>query len=92
MRPKMKKMDMRMALVALTSDFGMLIRPMLPSTGTSGVVCANWTCEDFMHFAESVAVLWQAAGADDALVMFEGTEPGCKGAAVQPGTSAALAN
>eukprot|EP00873_Tetraselmis_striata_P011351 jgi/Tetstr1/431615/TSEL_021145.t1 len=57
MRPEMKKMDMRMALVALTSDFGKPNRPMLPSAGTSGVVCANWTCEDFLHFAETVAVL-----------------------------------
>eukprot|EP00873_Tetraselmis_striata_P020555 jgi/Tetstr1/440819/TSEL_029126.t1 len=57
MRPKMKKMDMWMAPVALTSDFGTPVRPMLPSAGTSGVVCANWTCEDFTHFAETVAVL-----------------------------------
>eukprot|EP00873_Tetraselmis_striata_P005459 jgi/Tetstr1/425723/TSEL_016143.t1 len=52
----MRKMDRRMALVALTNDFGMPIRPMLSSAGTSCVVCANWTCEDFMHFAETVAV------------------------------------
>eukprot|EP00873_Tetraselmis_striata_P014497 jgi/Tetstr1/434761/TSEL_023812.t1 len=45
----MKNVDKRMALVTLTSDFG--------SPGTSGVVCANHTCEDFMHFAETVAVL-----------------------------------
>eukprot|EP00873_Tetraselmis_striata_P023592 jgi/Tetstr1/443856/TSEL_031810.t1 len=57
MRPKMKKMDMRMALAILTSDFGMPVRPMLPSAGTSGVVCANWTCEDYLHFAETVAVM-----------------------------------
>eukprot|EP00873_Tetraselmis_striata_P040117 jgi/Tetstr1/460381/TSEL_000059.t1 len=58
MRPKMRKMDRRMALVALTSDFGRPVRPMLPSAaGTiSGVVCANWTCEDFLHFAKTVAV------------------------------------
>eukprot|EP00873_Tetraselmis_striata_P002591 jgi/Tetstr1/422855/TSEL_013646.t1 len=36
--------------------------------------------------------LWEAAGADDAVDMFEGTGPGCMGAAVQPGTSAAPAN
>eukprot|EP00873_Tetraselmis_striata_P025862 jgi/Tetstr1/446126/TSEL_033726.t1 len=30
---------------------------MLPSAGTSVVVCANWTCGDFLHFAEIVAVL-----------------------------------
>eukprot|EP00873_Tetraselmis_striata_P025448 jgi/Tetstr1/445712/TSEL_003511.t1 len=58
MRPKMKKMDGRMAHVALTSDFGMPVRLMLPSTSTSGVVCASRTCEDFLHFAETaVAVL-----------------------------------
>eukprot|EP00873_Tetraselmis_striata_P025834 jgi/Tetstr1/446098/TSEL_033698.t1 len=57
MRPKMNKMHRRMALVALTSDFGRPVRPMLPSAGTSGVVCANWTCEDFLHFARTVAVL-----------------------------------
>eukprot|EP00873_Tetraselmis_striata_P014295 jgi/Tetstr1/434559/TSEL_023650.t1 len=144
MRPKMKKMGMRMVLVALTIDFGRLVRPMLSSTGTSGVVCANWTCEDFLHFAETVAVLvqdvnkcvargsgttdteraygqrfllkarikflracldpnfpslplwrpgfvgqWEAAGANDAVDMFEGTGPGCRGTAVQPGTIAA---
>eukprot|EP00873_Tetraselmis_striata_P019358 jgi/Tetstr1/439622/TSEL_028044.t1 len=134
MRPKMEKMDMRMALITLTSDFGRPVRPMLPSAGTSDVVCANWTCEGYMHFAEIVAVLvlgeecrrvnecikkqreesfnclltyaqmcnmhlpdemmklnlhnlWEAAGADDAVDMFEGTGPGCKGAAVQAGTS-----
>eukprot|EP00873_Tetraselmis_striata_P009913 jgi/Tetstr1/430177/TSEL_020008.t1 len=55
---EMKKMDMRMALVTLTSDFSMLAPPMLPSAGTSGgVVCADWTCEDYRHFAETVAVL-----------------------------------
>eukprot|EP00873_Tetraselmis_striata_P010997 jgi/Tetstr1/431261/TSEL_020958.t1 len=53
----MKKMDRRMALVTLTSDFGRPVRPMLPSAGTSGVVCANWTGEDCPHFAETVAVL-----------------------------------
>eukprot|EP00873_Tetraselmis_striata_P000345 jgi/Tetstr1/420609/TSEL_011697.t1 len=59
MRPKMKKMDMRMALlVTLTSDVGMPVRPMLLSAGTSGVVCANWTCDDYLHFAETVAVLF----------------------------------
>eukprot|EP00873_Tetraselmis_striata_P013232 jgi/Tetstr1/433496/TSEL_022766.t1 len=41
MRPKIKKMDMRMALVARTSDFGTFVRPMLPSAGTRDVVCAN---------------------------------------------------
>eukprot|EP00873_Tetraselmis_striata_P043400 jgi/Tetstr1/463664/TSEL_008525.t1 len=91
MRPKMKKMDRRMALVTRTSDFGRPVRPMLPSAGTSGVVCANWTCEDFLHFAETVAVLWEAAGADDAVDKFEGTGPGCWGAAVQTGTSGAPA-
>eukprot|EP00873_Tetraselmis_striata_P020025 jgi/Tetstr1/440289/TSEL_028639.t1 len=30
-RPKMKEMDRRMALVALNNDFGMPVRPMLPS-------------------------------------------------------------
>eukprot|EP00873_Tetraselmis_striata_P018264 jgi/Tetstr1/438528/TSEL_027080.t1 len=55
---KMKKMDRRMALVALTSDFGKPTRPMLPSAGTSGVVCAaTWTCDDYLHFEETVAVL-----------------------------------
>eukprot|EP00873_Tetraselmis_striata_P036956 jgi/Tetstr1/457220/TSEL_043868.t1 len=53
----MKKMDRRMALVTLTSDFGMPVQPMLPLAGTSGVVCANWTCEDCLHFAETVTVL-----------------------------------
>eukprot|EP00873_Tetraselmis_striata_P006705 jgi/Tetstr1/426969/TSEL_017182.t1 len=201
MRPKMKEMDMRMALVTLTTDFGRPVRPMLPSAGTSGVVCANWTCEDFRHFAVTVAVpvlgdmfdsaehqhlavlwhmlqgavihylrdceecdapadseecrrvneyikkqrdedfnclltyeqmcsmqlpddtmklnlhnlvcrvraqeaargstardselwmerTWEAAGADDGADMFEGTGPGCKGAAVQAGTSGAPA-
>jgi len=57
MRPKMKKMDRRMAMVTLTSDFGRPVRPMLPSAGTSGVVCADWTCEDCLHFAETVAVM-----------------------------------
>eukprot|EP00873_Tetraselmis_striata_P028112 jgi/Tetstr1/448376/TSEL_035658.t1 len=52
-----EKMDVRMALVTLTSDFGRPVRPMLPSAGTSGVVCANWTCEDYLHFAEIVVVL-----------------------------------
>eukprot|EP00873_Tetraselmis_striata_P001491 jgi/Tetstr1/421755/TSEL_012659.t1 len=33
----MKKMDKRMALIALTIDFGGLVRPMLPSTDTSDV-------------------------------------------------------
>eukprot|EP00873_Tetraselmis_striata_P007701 jgi/Tetstr1/427965/TSEL_018039.t1 len=56
MRPKMKKIDMRMVLVALTGDFGRPVRPMMPSTGTSGVVCANWTCDDVLHFAETVAM------------------------------------
>eukprot|EP00873_Tetraselmis_striata_P019083 jgi/Tetstr1/439347/TSEL_027785.t1 len=55
--PFMKKMDMRMALVTLTNDFGRPVRPMLPSAGTSGVVCANWTCEDYLHFTETMAVL-----------------------------------
>eukprot|EP00873_Tetraselmis_striata_P008664 jgi/Tetstr1/428928/TSEL_018904.t1 len=32
---------------------------------------------------------WEAAGADDAVNMFEGTGPGCSGAAVQVGTSGA---
>eukprot|EP00873_Tetraselmis_striata_P040879 jgi/Tetstr1/461143/TSEL_006281.t1 len=54
MRPKMKKMDRRMALIF---DFGRPVRPMLPSAGTSGMVCANWTCEDYLNFAETVAVL-----------------------------------
>eukprot|EP00873_Tetraselmis_striata_P028075 jgi/Tetstr1/448339/TSEL_035623.t1 len=53
----MKKMDRRMARVTLTSDFGRPVRPMMPSAGTSGVVCANLTCEDHLHFAETVAVL-----------------------------------
>eukprot|EP00873_Tetraselmis_striata_P027201 jgi/Tetstr1/447465/TSEL_003722.t1 len=57
MRPKMKKIDRRMAPVALTSDFGRPVWPMLPSAGTSGVVCANLTCENFLHFAETVAVM-----------------------------------
>eukprot|EP00873_Tetraselmis_striata_P026720 jgi/Tetstr1/446984/TSEL_034442.t1 len=57
MRPKMKKMDVRMALVTLTTDFGRPIRPMLPSAGISSGVCANRTCEDYLHFAETVAVL-----------------------------------
>eukprot|EP00873_Tetraselmis_striata_P013344 jgi/Tetstr1/433608/TSEL_022873.t1 len=54
---KMKKVNRRMALVALTNDFRRPVRPTLPSTGSSGVVCANWTCEDFPHFAETVTVL-----------------------------------
>eukprot|EP00873_Tetraselmis_striata_P018864 jgi/Tetstr1/439128/TSEL_027580.t1 len=139
MRPKIKKMDRRMAMVTLTSDFGRPVRPMLPSAGTSGVVCADWTCEDCLHFAETVAVmvlgqspgggqgstardseLWmeptmrdvkrvargsgttdteraygrqfrEAAGADDAVDVFEGTGPGCRGAAMQAGTSGAPA-
>eukprot|EP00873_Tetraselmis_striata_P006455 jgi/Tetstr1/426719/TSEL_001656.t1 len=52
----MKEMDKRMAMVALTSDFGRPILPMLPSTGPSGVVRASWSCEKW-HFAETVAVL-----------------------------------
>eukprot|EP00873_Tetraselmis_striata_P010700 jgi/Tetstr1/430964/TSEL_020719.t1 len=35
--------------------------------------------------------LWEAAVADDAVDMFEGAGPGCMGAAVQQGTSAAPA-
>eukprot|EP00873_Tetraselmis_striata_P010278 jgi/Tetstr1/430542/TSEL_020340.t1 len=122
----MKKMDRRMTMVTLTSNFGMQVRPMLPSAGTRGVVCVNWTCEEFLHFAETVAVLvlgsfvlearikflragmdpdfpslplwrpgfveqWEAASADDAVDIFEGTGPGCRGAAVQAGTSGAPA-
>eukprot|EP00873_Tetraselmis_striata_P028453 jgi/Tetstr1/448717/TSEL_035954.t1 len=34
---------------------------------------------------------WEAAGADDAVDLFEGTGPGCKGAAVEPSTSGAPA-
>eukprot|EP00873_Tetraselmis_striata_P045890 jgi/Tetstr1/466154/TSEL_010715.t1 len=34
---------------------------------------------------------WEATGADDAVDMFEGTGPGCTGAAVEPGTSGAPA-
>eukprot|EP00873_Tetraselmis_striata_P046158 jgi/Tetstr1/466422/TSEL_010950.t1 len=148
----MKKMDRRMALVTLISDFGKPVRLMLPPAGTSCVVCANWTCEDFPHFAETVAVLllgeecrrvneyikkqreegfnclltyvqmcsmyfldeflleaclkflracldrdfpslplwrpcfvgqWEAAGADDAVDMFAGSGPGCRGAAIR---------
>eukprot|EP00873_Tetraselmis_striata_P017412 jgi/Tetstr1/437676/TSEL_000234.t1 len=41
MRPKIKKMDRRITLVAMTNDFRRPVRPMLPSTGTSGVVCVN---------------------------------------------------
>eukprot|EP00873_Tetraselmis_striata_P035669 jgi/Tetstr1/455933/TSEL_042714.t1 len=71
---------------------------MLPSAGTSGVVCANWTCEDFLHFlhfAETVAVL-VLGGRPQAQTMrwiclSEGAGPGIMGAAVQPGTSAAPA-
>eukprot|EP00873_Tetraselmis_striata_P018145 jgi/Tetstr1/438409/TSEL_026975.t1 len=53
----MKKMNMRMALVAPTFGFGGPVRPMLPSTGTIGAVCANRACEDFPHFAETVGLL-----------------------------------
>eukprot|EP00873_Tetraselmis_striata_P036955 jgi/Tetstr1/457219/TSEL_043867.t1 len=35
---------------------------------------------------------WEAAGADDAVDMFEGTGPGCRGAAVQACTSGAPAS
>eukprot|EP00873_Tetraselmis_striata_P025216 jgi/Tetstr1/445480/TSEL_033258.t1 len=41
MQPKMQKMYMQMAMVALTSDCGRPIQPMLPSAGTSSVVYAN---------------------------------------------------
>eukprot|EP00873_Tetraselmis_striata_P013776 jgi/Tetstr1/434040/TSEL_023184.t1 len=34
---------------------------------------------------------WEAAGANDAMDMFEGTGPGCRGAAVQTCTSGATA-
>jgi hypothetical protein len=51
---KIRKMDKRMEYLYLTSDFGRPYRPMLPG---SNVVCANWTCEDFIHFSETVAPL-----------------------------------
>eukprot|EP00873_Tetraselmis_striata_P045350 jgi/Tetstr1/465614/TSEL_010260.t1 len=43
----MKKMDKRMAMVALTIDFGRPVRPTLPSAGTSGV--RTETAEAFNH-------------------------------------------
>eukprot|EP00873_Tetraselmis_striata_P003755 jgi/Tetstr1/424019/TSEL_014630.t1 len=35
---------------------------------------------------------WEVVGADDAVDVFEGTGPGCRGAAVQPCTAAAPTN
>eukprot|EP00873_Tetraselmis_striata_P026175 jgi/Tetstr1/446439/TSEL_033981.t1 len=43
----------RMRLLYLSSDFDRPIREML----NSNKICASWTCEDFLHFTETVSVL-----------------------------------
>eukprot|EP00873_Tetraselmis_striata_P002517 jgi/Tetstr1/422781/TSEL_013578.t1 len=48
----------------------------------------NGSNQQPQHLLKSSKVLWKAVGADDAVVMFEGTGPGCRGAAVQAGTLA----